>query len=176
MFGDPFQNKRSPGVNLSTTTASSSSALLSSVRAERLAREDRRRQDLAALRIQSAWRGRREAGKVKRKLLERLEGGESEGVEERARSLIVLFRDGVGVGDAEEVRRRGRLLEAWCLERREVDGWLGSREVLRRGLLIGTPDVGAPRYLAPLRSSSDYIVVIAVLCTRILQTIALDPR
>ena len=118
MFDDPFENKRSAGVNLSTTTASSSSALLSSVRAERLAREDRRRQELASLKIQSAWRGRREARRVKRELLERLEAGGVEG----ARSLIVLLRDGVGVGTAEEVRRRGKLLEAWCVEGREVDG------------------------------------------------------
>ncbi len=120
MFDPPWDGPGSSrSVNLSTATSSSSSALLSSVRAERLARERTRQLGRAALVLQAAWRGRSDRRRVKRDLLERLDSGQIQGLERGARGLIVLLRD--GIGDDEDGRRREKLLERWCIKGKEVE-------------------------------------------------------
>jgi ubiquitin-protein ligase E3 C len=99
-------------VNLSTGTTASSSTLLSTVRAQRIAREEARRQNHAASRIQKIWRKHATGIQAKEDLLHVLESGEVVGVEGRARALIILFRG--GLKDAKQATRAAKLLEGWC--------------------------------------------------------------
>ena len=105
-------------IDLSTSSATTSSALLSSVRAERQAREARRRQELSVLVLQRMWRGRVEGGKVRKGLLERLENGDIQGWEKRGRALVVVLRGGWGGsgsgGSENEMERRCKVLREWC--------------------------------------------------------------
>ena len=113
-FDAPFEgnpSRRDNNVNLSTSTSTSSTALLSSIRLERLARDKQRRQEHAALLIQRVWRGRRDVRRLKERLLDELErgdggvgklnmvlGGSGEAgrgrnarVDERVRGVLVLW-------------------------------------------------------------------------------------
>ena len=114
----------SNSVNLSTSTSFSSSALLNSVRAERLLRERTRAQERAAIVLQSAWRGRRERRRVKRELLERFESGDGDaqgfgGFEGRSRAMVVLLMN--GMEKSYEKSRMEKVLVNWCQEGMEMD-------------------------------------------------------
>lgn len=117
MFDPAFllSNSKSNNVNLSTSTSTSSSDLLSSVRAERLAREEKRHQELAAIEIQKVWRGRKVARDFRERILEDLEkslgieGGLN--VEKAGREMVVLLRDAKNQKDTD----RKQIVSAnWC--------------------------------------------------------------
>lgn len=91
IFDGPGRRSR---INLSTSTASSSTSLLSNVKRERLAREQRRREERAALTIQRIWRGRTEARRARTALVDRLE--KEHDIRARARGLVGLMRCGMG--------------------------------------------------------------------------------
>lgn len=96
---------RKSRVNLSTNVASSPSSLLSTVKKERLAREQRRKDERAVLTIQRVWRGRRGTLEAR----ERLVGSLAEGsVAQRARRLVGLYKIGVGRDGA---KIRGELMD-----------------------------------------------------------------
>ena len=109
-------SERKSHVDLSTSTATSSTALLSSVRAERLAREAKRKHEHAALIIQKIWRGRREARFIREKLLGDLEKGSIGSWEKRAGALIYVLKDGWTAGEVQSVKRRRALLAGWAKE------------------------------------------------------------
>lgn len=98
MFDPSLGSQRGNRVNLSTGGASSSSSLLENVRAERQLREERIRQEKAALVIQRKWRALQEGLAVRRTLLSQLDElvdsdvVSSEEVERRARSLAIMGR------------------------------------------------------------------------------------
>jgi hypothetical protein len=106
-------NERRANVNLSTSASTSSTALLSSVRAERKAREDRRRHEVAAMTIQRVWRGRREAQEVREQLLKRLEEGLMDWQKDAAGLVVVVPRGWVD-GPIEDVKRKRQVLVRWC--------------------------------------------------------------
>lgn len=117
MFDPAFllSNSKSNNVNLSTSTSTSSSDLLSSVRAERLAREEKRHQELAAIEIQKVWRGRKVARDFRERILDDLErslgieGGLN--VEKGGREMVVLLRDAKNKKDTD----RKQIVSAnWC--------------------------------------------------------------
>jgi ubiquitin-protein ligase E3 C len=107
---------RKTTINLSTSTATSSTALLSSVRAERIAREARRKHESAAVVIQKVWRGRKEARFVREKLLGDLERGTTGNWEKRAGALVYVLKEGWTSGEVEGVRRRRAVLVTWAEE------------------------------------------------------------
>ncbi|KGB75097.1 ubiquitin-protein ligase E3 C [Cryptococcus deuterogattii 99/473] len=117
MFDPAFllSNSKSNNVNLSTSTSTSSSDLLSSVRAERLAREEKRHQELAAIEIQKVWRGRKVARDLRERILEDLERrlGKEEGlnVEKAGREMVVLLRD---VNNKKGTDRKQLVSAHWC--------------------------------------------------------------
>lgn len=80
-------------VDLSTASASSSSGVLATVRAKRLAREQERRQELAALAIQRVWRGRSSARNTRAQLLAHLQD-QPIGIEDTGKVLVLLSGDG----------------------------------------------------------------------------------
>jgi hypothetical protein len=102
-------------VNLSTNTASSSSSLLSTVTKERLAREQRRRDERAALMIQKVWRGRRAALSTRQDMIGTIGDGS---VARRAGRLVGLYKIGVGA-DGGKVRAA---LGEWVESAGSVDG------------------------------------------------------
>jgi len=107
--------KRS-NINLSTHNASSSSSLLSNVKKERLAREERRRHERAAGTIQRIWRGRGEVVQARREIIEAL--GQERDVAVRARGLMGLFKVGVG-SDAAKVKA---LMVDWAESAGQLEG------------------------------------------------------
>jgi ubiquitin-protein ligase E3 C len=124
MFDPSLSSGRNNRVNLSTGGASSSSSLLENVRAERLLREERIKQERAAVLIQRRWRGRREGDKVRRELLSQLDELvtsdviSSAEVERRARALVIMNR---WKGSVEMTGRVDRLLMGLVRSGREVD-------------------------------------------------------
>jgi ubiquitin-protein ligase E3 C len=102
-------------VNLSTNTASSSTSLLSNVRKERIAREQRRRDEKAALTIQRIWRGRSGAVESRSGLAENAREGS---LVERARKLVGVYKIGVG---ADGGTIRGLLVD-WVESAGRIDG------------------------------------------------------
>ncbi|WVQ83300.1 hypothetical protein IAT38_005439 [Cryptococcus sp. DSM 104549] len=156
MFDEPvFGASNTNDVDLSTNTSTSSSALLSSVRAERLAREERRQQERAAVIVQKVWRGRTAARDVRRDTVEELEkaqaAGEALDVEATGRKLVVVLRDGVR-GDRDRVEG---VLAGWCVEA------VRSRN-------------GAPAFVASLYSSESWLVVLGILSGKILHVVSRD--
>lgn len=136
---------RKPGVNLSTGLSSSSADLLSSVRAERQAREQRRREDAASAKIQRAWRRRQGIRDVQRDLLRQLEAAQLNPLEarrkieetevitspsgngtpagwswrQRAMGLVLLLREGWAGVEMEEKSRVAKALTSWAAEVRD---------------------------------------------------------
>ena len=106
MLDPPFKADRRTynTLDLSTPTATSSRALLSNIRAERAAREERKRQDAAARQIQRVWRGRKEAAAAFGQV-EQEAGGHT--VEIMGRRLVVLLRRSKRYGSLEDWARRG---------------------------------------------------------------------
>lgn len=125
-FGGPGRLNR---VDLSTSTSTSSYDLLSSVRAERQAREERKRQDQSAQAIQRVWRGFAERKRCREDVLDRLEAGKFDGLERRGRALVGVARLGV-VWEEESGKRTAVLLETWTQEAGEVNH--GERRFWRR--------------------------------------------
>lgn len=103
---NPDGSGRHPPVDLSTRSSSSSSHLLSSIRAQRQAREEQRRLEAAATTVQRVWRGRRVAAEVHADILASLETS-SLSVSDGARALLILLRGG---GDRARV---ARVLSTW---------------------------------------------------------------
>lgn len=104
-------------VDLSTASASSSSGVLATVRAKRLAREQERRQELAALAIQRVWRGRSSARNTRAQLLEYLQD-KPIGIEDTGKVLVLLSGD----GDREGF---GAIAAKWATSALEKDCELG---------------------------------------------------
>lgn len=153
-------------VNLSTSTSTSSTALLSSIRAERLAREQLRRQDQAAIVIQRIWRGRKHAAETKRRLLEELEGGLIDDWRRHTGALIVVSH---GRQDVESWKRIRSVLAVWCKAgMRELDSvrlkiqWLMYVE--RPGGLVG-----------PAKEDPAWPVVLCIIAGHILDGIDSEP-
>jgi hypothetical protein len=119
-FYDSFDGPgRKNNVNLSTASTTSSTTLISKVRAERLIREEARRQSLAANRIQRVWRGHVAGRHAREQLLSVVEAGMSD-YRDRTRGLVVLLRG--GLVDLANTSRIGKLLEAWCTEGVKMTG------------------------------------------------------
>lgn len=110
IFDGPGNRSR---VNLSTANASSSTSLLQNVKRERLAREQRRREEVAATTIQSVLRGRLTHVQTRRRLLSELEA--EQGLGRRGRGLVGLLRMGAG-SDREKVKE---LLVSWAIDAAE---------------------------------------------------------
>lgn len=113
---NPDGSGRHAPVNLSTASSNTSSAVLSSVRAERLAREAQRERERAATVVQRVWRGRSAAAAVQEDVLGRCERGEVGDVARGAGALLVLL------GSSRERPRVAKVLEAWCAAAVAVDG------------------------------------------------------
>jgi ubiquitin-protein ligase E3 C len=113
-FDAPFEgnpSRRSNTVDLSTSTSTSSTALLSSIRLERLARDKQRRQEHAATLIQRMWRGRSEARRMRERLLDELEQGNG-GVGKL--NMVLGGNATMGLGRATHVDERARrVLVQW---------------------------------------------------------------
>lgn len=107
---------RRSNINLSTNNASSSSSLLSNVKKERLAREERRRHERAAGTIQRIWRGRGEAVRARRVILEALQ--RETDLEVKGRGLVGLLRVGVG-SDGAKVKG---LMVNWAENAGQLEG------------------------------------------------------
>lgn len=72
LFGDPGKRRRE--INLGGVTAQSSQAsILQEAKARRLQRDELRRREEGAIKIQSWWRGRRQAELVRQQLREKFE-------------------------------------------------------------------------------------------------------
>jgi ubiquitin-protein ligase E3 C len=99
---------KNASVNLSTHSASSSSAVLSVVRAERQVRERQRVLENSATTVQRIFRGRSAAEKVKEDVLDKLELG-GNGVREGVRGLMFIMP-----GSLEERGRVAHVLTEWC--------------------------------------------------------------
>ena len=111
---------------------------------------------------------------MRRELLERLEIQDIQGIDARARALIVLMNGGVSSDD--EASRRVKLLEAWCAEGKMIDDGMVHSVKVVCDKLIQQVGLAVPRYLAPLASSVDYIIILSILTTHILRSIALEPQ
>jgi ubiquitin-protein ligase E3 C len=108
-FFNPFDDQ-SRDINLSTSAAASSTALLSSIRAERQAREQQRKDDHAARTIQRIWRGRRDAAEARDTVLRGLENGSIGDWRRQASALIFLGRV---EGDETLGKRKREVLVKW---------------------------------------------------------------
>jgi hypothetical protein len=119
-FYDVFSGPgKQSNVNLSTSSTSSSSALLSNVRAERLAREAARRHTLAASKIQKRWRKHASSVAAREELLSSLESGGYIELRKKTAALVVLLKGGLGQGAYTTML--GRVLENWCTEGSQTD-------------------------------------------------------
>lgn len=121
-FDAPFEgnpSRRDNNVNLSTSTSTSSTALLSSIRLERLARDKQRREEHAAIVIQRIWRGRRTVKQLRERLLDELERGQG-GV--GALNMVLCGgADGVGMERGRVEGRARDVLVQWV--RRSMGGY-----------------------------------------------------
>lgn len=145
MFDPAFllSNSKSNNVNLSTSTSTSSSDLLSSVRAERLAREEKRHQELAAIEIQKVWRGRKVARDLRERILEDLErrlGKEGLNVEKAGREMVVLLRD---VNNKKGTDRKQLVSAHWCDLGLQIKGLSG---LFGYAVAIGSANSTFPRW------------------------------
>ncbi|RSH92214.1 hypothetical protein EHS25_008629 [Saitozyma podzolica] len=154
-FGGPGRLNR---VDLSTSTSTSSYDLLSSVRAERQAREERKRQDQSAQVIQRVWRGFAARKRCRDEVLARLEAGKFDGLERRGRALVGVARLGVA-WEEESGKRMAVLLETWTREAGEVNQATGMK-----------------RFVQPVLGSSDWGTILGLLSIRVLQLVAHDPK
>ncbi|WVQ75926.1 hypothetical protein IAR50_005561 [Cryptococcus sp. DSM 104548] len=159
MFDPTFlSDGNSNNVNLSTRTSTSSSALLSSVRSERLAREHARRQELAAICFQKHWRGKEAIKGLRARILEDLEqrlgsdGGLS--VEEAGRAMVVMLR--TQTRNSDELARERKVIGKWCEAGLQEDG-------------------GKPRLIQPLANDSEWGVILGSLSVKFLRVIARQP-
>lgn len=117
IFDGPNQRSR---VNLSTAHASSSTSLLQNVKRERIAREQKRREEVAALTIQKVWRGRKESVQERAKLREQLEA--ERGVARKGRGLLGFMR----ICDGAEFDLNRVMLVDWVTDASAVsDGTFG---------------------------------------------------
>ncbi|WVR04680.1 hypothetical protein IAU60_001691 [Kwoniella sp. DSM 27419] len=141
-------------INLSTSQSTSSSALLSSVRAERLAREEQRKQETAAACIQRVWRGRKASGDARESILAQLERDirQDGGVRELAQGLVVLLRNGWGT----DRERAGMLLTRWAE-------------------LATHPINGHPAFADVIAHDPGWTVVLGLLSVRMTELVSLDP-
>lgn len=159
---NPDGSGRHAPVNLSTASASSSSALLTSIRAQRQAREELRAREHAATTIQRVWRGRQSAAQTHEQILQSLESGQVTSVEKGARSLLLLLSTG---GQRERV---GQVLDQWCAAA-VVDGEL---QTVRLKL---TPVSGTPMFATSFQSPG-YLAVLPLVMARILRFVSGAPR
>ncbi|WRT64716.1 uncharacterized protein IL334_001650 [Kwoniella shivajii] len=151
MFDPDFSNSsKYNDINLSTSQSTSSSALLNKIKAERLAREQKRQEEISALKIQKVWRGRRASCKTKRDLVIAL-NDENE-VGKIGRGLMLLTAKGWG-SDKENVKN---LMERWCE--------LGLKK-----------DDRVYRMIQPLNQDKDWSIVLGLLSMRILELVNIDP-
>jgi ubiquitin-protein ligase E3 C len=118
-FLDPsFDNERYNDINLSTSTSTSSTALLNSVRQQRQAREQRRKEDNAAILIQTRWRGFSQRKQTIERILLELENGQGGNWQATGRKLVLLAKAGNAVDLAD---RRRKLLVQWCEQGKAAD-------------------------------------------------------
>ncbi|TYJ56005.1 hypothetical protein B9479_003247 [Cryptococcus floricola] len=159
MFDPTFLNDgHGNNVNLSTRTSTSSSALLSSVRTERLAREHARRQELAAISLQKHWRGKKDVDRLRVRILEDLEqnlaSDEGLSVEKAGRAMVVMLRS--QATDSDELARTRRVIGSWCEA--------GLKE-----------DDGKPRLMQPLVDDPEWGVVLGSLSVKFLRVVEHHP-
>lgn len=99
-------------INLSTSTSASSSSLLSTIRAERAARDQHRKEEHAALKVQRVWRGRTAASEARRAVLRELEAGSYDGPGmSRRKTTAVWFA--LRAQRIEEPQRVLRVVDTW---------------------------------------------------------------
>lgn len=190
-FGGPDRSAR---IDLSTSSATSSSDLLTTVRAERLAREQHRQEELSARLIQRVWRGRREAARAREELLDRLVEDVASAQEEeddaaagpgKALALIqqitstVIGAGRIGaLGGAAAGNRKARtVLDAWVKLAVQADpggylelkdqGWSSADACAGSGALLA---------LAPLQVTPDYLLQLQTICIYLLEAVHNDPR
>ncbi|EIW71232.1 hypothetical protein M231_06447 [Tremella mesenterica] len=135
-------------VNLSTSTATSSSTLLSNVRAERAAREHRRREADAALKIQKLWRGGVFRKQLQEQLLDDYEAGRLGPMGGRMQTRAVWFLLRTKVYDEERVARF-------------VGSWLAEG--------IKPDEKGLPLILQPLRNGLEYLFIIGAISSGVVR-------
>ena len=172
IFDGPGNRSR---VNLSTANASSSTSLLQNVKRERLAREQRRREESAATTIQSVLRGRLALVQTRRRLLEELEAEQELG--KRGRGLVGLLRMGAG-SDQERVKE---LLVSWAADASVKSE--GTFQALYRvpgsGVLLAEGVVdGGPQFLTLFEEDRGYppAMIVGLLCVHILQAVVDAPQ
>lgn len=108
-------------VNLSDSTSTTSSALLSSVRAQRLAREEARKRERSAVVIQRYWRGHNGGIDAREQAEAALQSTDAFNVGESARKLVGVMR--LGRKTSNGGTRRRDLFAGWCEEAgKVVDG------------------------------------------------------
>ncbi|WWC86828.1 uncharacterized protein L201_001707 [Kwoniella dendrophila CBS 6074] len=152
MFDPDFSSSNSKynDINLSTSQATSSTALLSNIRQERNLREQKRKEEISALRIQKVWRGRKVSQQFRDDLLDKL--NDENDVEIIGKGLVVLLRTGWG-GDRGNIES---LISRWCE--------LGLKK-----------DDGVYRLIRPADRNQDWSVILGLLSIRILQLVNIDP-
>lgn len=178
---------------MSTSSATSSSDLLSTVRAERIAREQHRKEDLSARLIQRVWRGRREATWAREDVLDRLvqgvgsiqeeddaaasHGSKVARMQQITSAVIGAGRIGALGGAAVGNRKARTVLDAWVKLAVQVDGG-GRPEQKELEALIADDHAGSgdPVVMAPLPSDPRYLLQLETVCVYLLETVHHDPR
>ncbi|OCF32551.1 ubiquitin-protein ligase E3 C [Kwoniella heveanensis BCC8398] len=143
-------------INLSTSQATSSSALLSNIRAERAAREENRRKEIAALLIQRVWRGRKISHDTKGELIAALRADEDIGLERMGRGLVVLLRDGWGGLTVSQRAEVEKVLVRWC-----------DLAVINQNGILGVAE--------PLQRDQDWAVILGLHSVRMVELVLLNP-
>ena len=168
---------RDPGIDLSTSSSTSSGALISSVRRERLAREAQRRNDAAARKIQAFYRGCRLGREARDELWTEVE--KEEGAmgswSTRGRALALLLRDRWCAADKEVVERKTSLLVRWCAQ------GVAKEEGGEYTALLGTVvdetvlTLATTGFVAPVDTIEGWMTVLSLLSVRILEAIEVQP-
>ncbi|WVQ98113.1 hypothetical protein IAU59_005235 [Kwoniella sp. CBS 9459] len=152
-------------INLSTSQATSSSALLNNVRAERAAREENRRKEVAALRIQRVWRGRKVSHEVNKDILAKLTSGDDDhyhggggggSVERIGRGLVMLLRRGWGGMNRDLRSDVEKLMVRWC-----------ELAIVKQNGIQGLVE--------PSQQDQEWAVILGLHSIRMIELVTLDP-
>ncbi|WVF69744.1 hypothetical protein IAT40_004523 [Kwoniella sp. CBS 6097] len=142
-------------IDLSTSQSTSSSALLSNIRAERAAREDLRRKEIAALRIQRVWRGRKVSHDTNRELIQQFQD-ENVGMERIGRGLVVLLRRGWAGMTASYRTDVEKVLVRWC-----------QLATVNHNSALGLVE--------PLQKDKEWAVILGLHSVRMVELVSLNP-
>ncbi|WWC68012.1 uncharacterized protein I206_101931 [Kwoniella pini CBS 10737] len=147
---DPDFSQKQHGINLSTNQSTNSRALLTNIRNERNLREQRKREEIAALAIQKTWRGRKANRKFRDDLIQQLRV--SSDVELLGSGLAVLLRNGWG----RDRPTTQTIVVRFCESASRKQG-----------------DMYA--FIAPLSTHRDWPATLGSIIYRILELVDLDP-